>query len=69
VRSAAAVVIQHTMVRGLPGPHLFEQAVRLGAAIGGGLLALAGMANILGVDAFGDAVEMAGARVRKLLAK
>ena len=69
VMAAAAVAIQHTMDRVLPGTHLSSQAIRLGAAIGGSLAALAIMANILRVDAFGDAVEMARSRVRKLLGK
>ena len=69
VMAAAVVVIQHTMDRVVPGPHLTAQAIRLGAAIGGSLAALAIMANILGVEAFGDAVEMARSRVRKLLGK
>ncbi len=69
VMAAAAVAIQHTMDRVLPGSHLTSQAIRLGAAIGGSLAALAIMANILRVEAFGDAVEMARSRVRKLLSK
>ena len=69
VMAFTAVAIQHTMDRIAPGTHLTPQIVRLGAAIGGGLAVLALMANILGVEAFGDAVEMAGSRVRKLLGK
>ena len=50
-------------------PHLTSQEIRLGAAIGGSLAALAIMATILGVEAFGDAVEMARSRLRKWLGK
>ena len=69
VMAAATVAIQHTMDRVIPGSHLTSQAIRLGAAIGGSLAVLAIMANILRVEAFGDAVEMARSRVRKLLSK
>jgi putative peptidoglycan lipid II flippase len=67
--AAAAVVIQHTMDRVVPGTRLVPQALRLGATIGGSLITLASAATLLRVEAFSDAVEMVGARVRKLLGK
>ena len=69
VMAAAAVAIHHAMDRVVPGTHLTSQAIRLGATIGGSLAALAIMARILGVEAFGDAVEMVTSRVRKLTGK
>jgi len=53
----------------VPGAGLPWQALRLGAAIGGGLMALAVTASVLGVDAFHEAVEMIQTRVRKSLGK
>jgi putative peptidoglycan lipid II flippase len=67
--AAAAVVIQHTMDRVVPGTRLMPQALRLGATIGGSLITLASAATLLRVEAFGDAVQMVGSRVRKLLGK
>jgi putative peptidoglycan lipid II flippase len=67
VMAMAAVAIQLAMVRVSPGSGLVPQLLRLSAAIGGSLVALAWMAKILGVDEFNDAVEMIGVRVRKLL--
>ena len=69
VMAITAVLTQHAMDRVAPGTRLAPQAVRLGATIGGSLAALAVMAQVLGVEAFHDAVEMLRARVRKLLAK
>ena len=69
VMAITAVLTQHAMDRVAPGTRLAPQAVRLGATIGGSLAALAIMAQILGVEAFHDAVEMLRARVRKLLGK
>jgi len=69
VMAAAAVAIQRAMDRVAPGAHLTPQAIRLGATIGGSVVVLAVMARVLGVEAFDEAVEMAQARVRKLLGK
>jgi putative peptidoglycan lipid II flippase len=69
VMAATAVAIQHAMDRLAPGTRLAPQAIRLGATIGGSLAALAVMANILGVEAFDEAVEMVQTRVRKSLSK
>ncbi|HMB81763.1 MAG TPA: lipid II flippase MurJ, partial [Vicinamibacterales bacterium] len=69
VMAAAAVAIQRAMDRVAPGAHLTPQAIRLGATIGGSVAVLAVMARVLGVEAFDEAVEMAQARVRKLLGK
>ena len=69
VMAITAVLTQHAMDRVAPGTRLAPQAVRLGATIGGSLAALAVMAQVLGVEAFHDAVEMLRARVRKLLGK
>ena len=69
VMAAAAVAIQRAMDRVAPGTHLTPQAIRLGATIGGSVAVLAVMARVLGVEAFDEAVEMAQARVRKLLGK
>jgi putative peptidoglycan lipid II flippase len=67
VMAMAAVAIQLAMRRVLPGSGLVPQLLRLGAAIGGSMVALAFTAKILRVDEFNDAVEMIGVRVRKLL--
>jgi putative peptidoglycan lipid II flippase len=67
VMAVAAVAIQHAMDRVAPWSGLAAQAIRLAATIGGSLAALAAMAKILGVDAFGDALAMIQVRVRKLL--
>jgi putative peptidoglycan lipid II flippase len=67
--AAAAVAIQHGMARIVPGARLVPQAVRLATTIAGSLAALAVAATALRVEAFHDAVEMAQARVRKLLGK
>ena len=67
--AVAAVAIQRAMNRIAPGARVTPQAIRLGVTIGGSLAALALMANILGVEAFGDAVGMAESRVRKWLGK
>jgi len=69
VMAAASVAIQRGMDRVVPGAGLPWQAVRLGAAIGGGLMALAVTASVLGVDAFHEAIEMIQTRVRKSLGK
>ena len=69
VMAVAAVSIQRAMDRLAPGARLTAQAIRLGVTIGGSLAALALMANVLGVEAFGDAVGMAESRVRKWLGK
>jgi putative peptidoglycan lipid II flippase len=67
VMAIAAVAIQHAMVRVAPGSGLAAQLLRVGASIGGGMVALAGTAKILRVDEFGDVLEMTRGRVRKLL--
>ena len=69
VMAITAVLTQHAMDRVAPGTRLAPQAVRLGATIGGSLAALAVMAQVLGVEAFHDAVEMLRARVLKSLGK
>ena len=69
VMAVTAVVIQYAMDRVAPGTRLAPQAIRLGATIGGSLAVLAVMANILGVEALREAVEMVQARVRKSLSK
>ena len=69
VMAATAIAVQRAMDRIAPGARLAPQSVRLGATIGASLVALAAMATLLGVEAFGDAVEMVRARVRKLLSK
>jgi putative peptidoglycan lipid II flippase len=69
VMAGAAVAMLRAMERSAPGPGLAAQAIRLGVTIGVSLAALAVMARVLGVEAFGDAVEMANSRVRKLLSK
>ena len=69
VMAVMAVAIQHAMDLVAPGTGLLRQAGRLGATIGGSLVALAVMANILGVEAFHEAVEMVQTRVRKSLGK
>jgi putative peptidoglycan lipid II flippase len=69
VMAAAAVAIQHTMLGAVPGAQPARQALRLGTAIAGSLVALALTARILGVEAFADAVEMVRSQVRKLLPK
>ena len=69
VMAAAAAGIQHAMDRVAPGTHLTPQVIRLGATIGASLAVLAVMARMLGVEAFDEAVEMARARVRKLVGK
>jgi len=67
VMAFAAVAIQREMERIWPGPGLLPQGVRLGASIGGGLLALAFTAMLLRVDEFGRAKAIIFARVQKLL--
>jgi putative peptidoglycan lipid II flippase len=69
VMAVMAVAIQRAMDLVAPGTGLLRQAGRLGATIGGSLVALAVMANILGVEAFHEAVEMVQTRVRKSLGK
>ena len=69
VMALAAVMILFAMDRAVPGAAMAAQAIRLGATIGGSLAALAVTANLLGVEAFGDAVEMARSRVRKVTGK
>jgi putative peptidoglycan lipid II flippase len=69
VMAIAAVAIQHAMVRVAPGSALMAQLLRLGASIGGGIVALAATAKILRVDEFGRAGEIIRTRVRKLLEK
>jgi putative peptidoglycan lipid II flippase len=65
----AAVAIQHTMDRVVPGAHAAAQAVRLAASIGGALLTLAVSARLLRVPEFDQAVGIVEGRVRKLLEK
>jgi putative peptidoglycan lipid II flippase len=67
VMAAVSVAIQHEMNRVAPGMGLFAQAARLAASIGTGLIALAGMATLLRVSEFADAVTMLQLKVRKLL--
>jgi len=67
VMAAVAVAIQHEMNRVAPGMGLFAQTARLAASIGAGLIALAGMAAVLRVAEFADAVTMIQLKVRKLL--
>jgi putative peptidoglycan lipid II flippase len=67
VMATAAVAIQHAMDRVAPGTRPAVEALKLGTTIGGSLAVLALMARVLGVEAFGDAVEMVRSRVRKLL--
>jgi putative peptidoglycan lipid II flippase len=67
VMAFAAVAIQRAMESGVPGSGLLPQLVRLGASIGGGLLALALTAMLLRVDEFSRAAAMIFARVQKLL--
>jgi putative peptidoglycan lipid II flippase len=69
VMATAAVAIQHTLDRLAPGVRPVSEALKLGVTIAGSLGVLAVMATILGVEAFGEAVEMVRARVRKLLPK
>jgi putative peptidoglycan lipid II flippase len=67
VMSVAASAIQHVMNRVAPGMGLVPQIARLATSIGGGLLTLAAMANVLHVAEFADAVDMLRVRVQKLL--
>jgi putative peptidoglycan lipid II flippase len=69
VMAVASVAMLRAMERAAPGAGLTAQAVRLGVTIGVSLAALAVMARVLRVEAFGEAVEMANSRVRKLLGK
>lgn len=69
VMAVAAVAMLLAMDRAAPGASLAAQAARLGATIGGSLAALAVTANLLGIEAFDEAVEMVGARLRKLRRK
>jgi putative peptidoglycan lipid II flippase len=67
VMAVVAVAIQDAMERVVPGSGLLPQVVRLGAAIGGGLVALAFTAMLLRVDEFADASAIIVGRVQKLL--
>jgi putative peptidoglycan lipid II flippase len=67
VMAIAAVAILQEMERLTPGSGLLPQLVRLGASIGGGLVALALAAMLLKVDEFEDALAMIFGRVQKLL--
>jgi putative peptidoglycan lipid II flippase len=69
VMALAAVAIQHEMERVAPSLHVGWRAVRLGASIGGALVALAVAAKLLRVAEFDDAVGIIRGRVRKLLEK
>jgi putative peptidoglycan lipid II flippase len=64
----ATLAVQHATERWLPGSRFAIQGIRLGAAIGGGLVALGTTARLLRIDEFEDAVGKIAGRVRKLLA-
>jgi len=65
--AAAAIAIHALMAYAVPGAHLLPRALRLGAAIGGGLVVLAAAASALGVEEWDDVRSMVATRVRKLL--
>ena len=67
VMAVVCVLAYHEVNRVAAGTGLFLQAVRLAAAIGTGLIALAGMAMVLRISEFADATAMLQLRVRKLL--
>jgi len=67
VMALAAVAIQCEMERVWPGSGLLPQVVRLGASIGGGLVALGFTAMLLRVDEFSRAKAIIFGRVQKLL--
>ena len=67
VMAIAAVAVLREMERIVAGSGLLPQLVRLGAAIGGGLMALALSAAALKVDEFQDAMAAIVGRVQKLL--
>jgi len=67
VMALAAVAIQREMERVWPGSGLLPQVVRLGASIGGGLVALGFTAMLLRVDEFSRAKAIIFGRVQKLL--
>jgi putative peptidoglycan lipid II flippase len=67
VMATAAAGIHAAAASVLPGAHLTARALRLSAAIGGGLAVLAGAATVLHVDEFDEVRAMAMTRVRKLL--
>jgi putative peptidoglycan lipid II flippase len=69
VMAVTAVAIQHAMDRVAPGAHLGVRALRLTAAIGGGVVALAGVAKILQVEELDDVSALVLGRVRKLLGR
>jgi len=67
VMAFAAVAIQREMERVWPGSGLLPQVVRLGASIGGGVVALGFTAMLLRVDEFSRAKAIIFGRVQKLL--
>jgi putative peptidoglycan lipid II flippase len=67
VMAMAALAIQREMERVVPGSGLFAQVLRLGASIGGGLVALGFTAMLLRVEEFADACAVILGRVQKLL--
>jgi putative peptidoglycan lipid II flippase len=67
VMALAAVAIQRGMESAVPGSGLLPQLIRLGASIGGGLMALGFTARLLRVDEFSQAAAIIIGRVQKLL--
>ena len=65
VMALCAWGIDHVLTTAMPGRQILLSAIRLAAAIGGGLAALAVSAKLLRVDEFDDALGVLGARFRR----
>jgi putative peptidoglycan lipid II flippase len=63
VMAAVSITVQRGAIGIVPGPGSVAQAVRLAAAIGAGLVALAGAARLLRIREFDKAVAAAKARL------
>lgn len=58
VMAAAAWTIERVMATAIPGGSLLAQAIRLSAAIGGGVVVLAAATRLLRIDEFDDALAI-----------
>jgi len=67
VMAAVAAVVQTEMSNAVTGSGALAQSVRLGAAIGSGMLALVATAKLMAIDEFAEALTMVRLQVRKLL--
>jgi putative peptidoglycan lipid II flippase len=68
VMAAIAVLVERAATEMVPGPAVFAQAIRLSAAIGSALVALAASARLLRVEEFDDALDRVRLQLQKLLA-